>query len=125
MSNSRFPVADELYRRALRVMPGGNTRSSVFVAPRPTYAARAKGCRLLDADGREVIDLLNNFTSLIHGHGHPEVVAAATEAILDGSAFGQPTEHEIALADLLCRRLPASDRWRFANSGTEAVMLAI
>lgn len=121
----RFPVADALYERAQQVLPGGSTRSSVFVKPHPAYAMRGDGCRITDADGHVVIDLLNNFTSLIHGHGHPQIVAAATEAIADGSAFGQPTEYEIELAELLAQRLPSAERWRFGNSGTEAVMLAI
>jgi len=121
----RFPRADRLYDRALARMPGGNSRTSLFVAPHPPYAVSGVGCRLTDIDGHTVIDLLNNFTSLIHGHAHPKIVAAATDAVAHGSAFGLPTEHEVDLAELLAARIPAAESWRFTNSGTEAVMMSV
>jgi glutamate-1-semialdehyde 2,1-aminomutase len=114
-----------LYARALRVMPGGNTRTTVFAKPHPLYARRGSGCRVIDVDGVERIDLIGNFTSLIHGHAHPALVAAAMEQIGQGTCFGMPTESEIALAEILCARLPSAEQVRFANSGTEAVMTAI
>jgi glutamate-1-semialdehyde 2,1-aminomutase len=119
------PAADALFERALRRMPGGNSRSLQFVEPHPPYAASGAGCRITDVDGHVVIDLLNNFTSLLHGHAHPQILAAATEAMARGTAFSMPTEYEIRLAELLGERIPAAERWRFTNSGTEAVMMAI
>lgn len=120
-----FPRADALYDRALGHLPGGNSRTSLFVRPHPPYAASGAGYRLTDVDGHTVIDLLNNFTSLIHGHAHPRLVAVATEAIAGGSAYGLPTEHEVEFAELLAKRVPAAESWRFLNSGTEAVMMSI
>jgi glutamate-1-semialdehyde 2,1-aminomutase len=114
----------ELRDRARRVMPGGNTRSTLFVPPHPPYAVSGTGCTVTDATGHQVIDCNNNYTALLHGHAHPELVAVATEAVANGSAFGLPTESEVVLAELLRSRtgLPA---WRFCNSGTEAVMMAL
>jgi glutamate-1-semialdehyde 2,1-aminomutase len=120
-----FPRADTLYDRAVGRMPGGNSRTSLFVRPHPPYAVSGAGCRLTDVDEHTVIDLLNNFTSLIHGHAHPKIVAAATDAVANGSAFGLPTEHEVDLAELLAARIPGAESWRFTNSGTEAVMMAV
>lgn len=120
-----LPAADAIYGRALDYLPGGNTRTTLFVPPRPPYAARGDGYRLIDVDGRELIDLQNNYTALIHGHAHPRVTEAAIAAVRDGASFGLPTEHEVELAAELRRRLPCGERWRFANSGTEAVMMAI
>lgn len=114
-----------LYDRALASLPGGNSRTTVFMAPHPIYAARGEGCRVWDVDGNVFIDCINNFTSLIHGHAHPRLVEAATRQIALGTAFGLPTESEIDLAELLASRLPAVDQLRFANSGTEAVMMAL
>jgi len=31
-------------------MPGGNTRTTVFIDPFPIYAARGDGCRIWDVD---------------------------------------------------------------------------
>ncbi len=114
-----------LHDRALASLPGGNTRTTVFMKPYPIYAARGQGCRVWDADGNEFIDCINNFTSLIHGHAHPVLIEAATRQLAIGSAFGMPTESEIDLAELLTKRLPSVDQVRFANSGTEAVMMAL
>jgi glutamate-1-semialdehyde 2,1-aminomutase len=118
-------TADSLHERALASLPGGNTRTTVYVPPRPPYAARGEGCELIDADGRRVLDLLNNYTALVHGHARPEIVEAAVGAVRGGSCFGLPSEGEIELAERLRARIPSADKWRFANSGSEAVMMAI
>jgi glutamate-1-semialdehyde 2,1-aminomutase len=123
--SGRVPASDALHARALAHLPGGNTRTTVYIAPHPPYVHSGRGYIVRDEDGRELIDLQNNYTALIHGHGHPGVTAAAIAAIRDGTAFGLPTRHEIALAAELSARVPAGERWRFANSGTEAVMMAI
>jgi glutamate-1-semialdehyde 2,1-aminomutase len=117
--------SQKLYDRALSSLPGGNTRTTVFMKPYPIYAARGEGCRVWDVDGNEFIDCINNFTSLIHGHAHPILVEAATRQLALGSAFGLPTASEIELAELLASRLPGVDQVRFTNSGTEAVMMAL
>src|SRR5947209_6411273 len=114
-----------MYDRALASLPGGNTRTTVFMKPYPIYAARGEGCRVWDVDGNEYIDCINNFTSLIHGHAHPALVEAAKRQLALGTAFGLPTESEIDLAELLASRLPSVDQLRFCNSGTEAVMMAL
>ena len=119
------PHSQALYDRALNSLPGGNTRTTVFMKPFPIYAARGEGCRVWDVDGHEYIDCINNFTSLIHGHAHPVLIEAATRQLALGSAFGLPTESELDLAELLVSRLPSVDQIRFANSGTEAVMMAL
>lgn len=122
MTNSKSAA---LYQRACKVMPGGNTRTTVFTRPHPIYALKGQGCRITDVDGREYIDFINNYTSLIHGYGHPQIIEAVTAVLQTGTAFPMPTESEIALAELLCSRVPSFERIRFTNSGTEAVMMAI
>ena len=98
--------SQKLYDRALSSLPGGNTRTTVFMKPYPIYAARGEGCRVFDVDGNSYIDCINNFTSLIHGHAHPVLIEAATRQLALGSAFGMPTESEVDLAELIASRLP-------------------
>jgi glutamate-1-semialdehyde 2,1-aminomutase len=117
--------SQKLYDRALSSLPGGNTRTTVFMKPYPIYAARGEGCRVFDVDGNGYIDCINNFTSLIHGHAHPVLIEAATRQLALGSAFGMPTESEVELAELIAARLPSVEQVRFTNSGTEAVMMAL
>lgn len=110
--------------RAEKVMVRGNTRSTLFVPPAPPYAVRGEGAYVIDQLGSRVIDANNNYTSLIHGHARPEVLDAVSGVLTAGTAFGLPTETEVALAELL-RARTGHERWRFSNSGTEAVMTAV
>jgi glutamate-1-semialdehyde 2,1-aminomutase len=114
-----------LYQRASRVLPSGNSRTTIFFKPHPIYADRAAGCRVTDVDGVERIDFLNNYTSLIHGHCHPDVMDAVRAQLEKITTVAMPTESEIALAELLVERLAGVEQVRFLNSGTEAVMMSI
>jgi glutamate-1-semialdehyde 2,1-aminomutase len=113
------------YETAVESLPGGSTRSTVYVPPAPPYAVRGVGFTIVDAAGRALIDLQGNMTALVHGHAHPAIVAELREALSEGLCFGMPTERELALAGALVERIDAVERVRFANSGTEAVMLAL
>lgn len=114
-----------LWRKAQDVLPGGNSRTTVFMAPHPIYAAEGEGCWVIDVDGDRRLDVLNNYTSLIHGHAHPVVTEAATRRLARGASFPLPTPEEVELAALMVERVPGVDRVRFMNSGSEAVMMAI
>src|ERR1051325_151998 len=114
-----------LFAQAQGVMPGGNTRTTVYMAPYPPYAASGDGCWITDVEGDRRLDCLNNYTALIHGHAHAEIVEAATRRLALGSSFPLPTPEEVELAALLCDRLPGAEPFRFTNSGSEAVMMAI
>jgi glutamate-1-semialdehyde 2,1-aminomutase len=115
----------KLHERALKYLPGGNTRTTVYMKPYPIYAVRGAGCRVWDADGDVRIDCINNFTSHIHGYANPTINAVVKKQLENGTAFGLPTSSEIDLAELLCSRVESIERVRFTNSGTEAVMMAI
>jgi glutamate-1-semialdehyde 2,1-aminomutase len=118
-------ISRRLFHHALRVMPGGNSRHSTALAPYPVYVSRGKGSRIVDVEGQERIDFLNNFTSLILGHANEEVTKVVQERVGLGTAFTMPTQLDIELADLLINRVPYIHRIRFCNSGSEAVMLAV
>lgn len=105
-------------------MPGGNTRSTVYVPPHPPYAASGQGAVVVDEDEHSVIDCNNNYTSLIHGHAKPEVLDAALRAARNGTAFGLPTKYEVDMAECMAERT-GIQQWRFCNSGTEAVLMML
>ena len=128
-STERYLLEDSasrsLYERALQVMPGGNSRHTLVMDPYPIYAASGQGCIVTDVEGQDRIDFVNNYTSLILGHSHPEVTEAVSRVIRQGTAFSLPTETDIHLAELLIERIPCIDQIRFANSGSEGVLLAV
>ena len=121
----RTPASRALHERALRVMPGGDTRTGTFYLPYPTFMDRGEGSELLDVDGNRYLDLLGNYTSLVHGHAEPRIAAAIAEQARRGTALGYPGRAQVELAELLSARVPSIEHLRFCNSGSEAVMNAI
>lgn len=111
--------------RAKKYLPGGDTRTSTYFFPHPSYMDRGEGCYLYDCDGNRHIDFLNNFTSLIHGHNHLAVFKAASTQLEKGTAFASASAIQSELAEIICERVPSIDMIRFANSGTEATMMAM
>jgi glutamate-1-semialdehyde 2,1-aminomutase len=114
----------QLSKRAERVMPGGDTRTTTYHRPYPLTLKRGEGPFVWDVDGNKYIDLLGNYTSLVHGNAYPPIVEAVSKAVRDGSSWPARSEAQIELATLLCERVASVDRVRFCNSGTEAGMLA-
>jgi len=114
-----------LHEAACRVLPGGDTRTIAFHAPYPLSILEGHGSRIVDADGHAYLDFLNNYTSLIHGHGHEAVTEAVTAQISQGTAFPASHPAQARLAEIMTERVASVDLIRFCNSGTEAVMNAI
>jgi glutamate-1-semialdehyde 2,1-aminomutase len=114
-----------LWERARKSLPGGNSRTTIYHDPYPLYLVRGAGCRVTDADGVERIDFINNYTSLVHGHCHPAVVEAVRRQAESLMSAAAPNELEVELAERIRERLPSVELIRFANSGTEATMLAV
>lgn len=115
----------EIAERAAVVLPGGTTRTTTFFAPFPPVLVEGEGSEIVDADGNRRVDYLNNYTSLILGHAHPEVLERAVSVARRGTAFSSPTEQEVLLAEVLAERVASVDQVRFTNSGTEATMAAM
>jgi glutamate-1-semialdehyde 2,1-aminomutase len=112
------------YLEATTAMPGGNTRSVLHYAPFPLAMARGQGCRLWDADGHEYIDFLGDYSAGLYGHSHPAIRAAVDAALDAGISLGAPNMAEARFARAICERF-GLQRVRFANSGTEANLLAV
>jgi glutamate-1-semialdehyde 2,1-aminomutase len=121
----RNPRSMEMADRAARVLPGGTTRTTTFFAPFPPVLVAGEGSEIVDADGNRRVDYLNNYTSLVLGHAHPDVLSRAMAAAGRGTAFSSPTEYEVRLAEVLVERVASVDQIRFTNSGTEATMAAM
>lgn len=122
---ARTPASRELDRQAKGSLPGGDTRWATYYLPYPAYMVRGEGCALTDADGNRYLDFVNNYTSLVHGHAHPDITAAIQMQAAKSVVYGAPAEQQFQLADLITKRMPGVDSLRFTNSGTEASMMAM
>lgn len=118
----------ELFAEAKQYLPGGvnsPVRAFKAVGGEPVFFSRGEGAWLTDEDGRRYVDYVGAWGPMILGHAHPRVLAAVVDTARKGLGFGAPTALETALAKKICQIMPAIERIRMVNSGTEATMSAI
>lgn len=123
-----YETSKSLFERAQLYIPGGvNSPVRAFnsVGGTPVFFKNATGSIMVDVDGKEYIDYIGSWGPMILGHSHPPVLKALQNAASGSTSFGAPTEKEIDIAALICDMMPAVDKVRMVNSGTEACMSAI
>ena len=122
------PISTKLFELAKQYIPGGvNSPVRAFrnVGGDPFFVRRAKGCRIWDVDGREMIDFVGTWGPAILGHAPRCVIEAIHTAAKDGVSFGIPNPYEVDMARTICEWIPSIQKVRLVNSGTEATMSAI
>jgi adenosylmethionine-8-amino-7-oxononanoate aminotransferase len=99
------------------------------VAPPPLPVVRTDGCRIVLADGRELLDGIASWWSACHGYNHPHIseCVARQLSIMPHVMFGGLV-HELGLT--LASRLtamapPGLTRVFFSDSGSVAVEIAL
>ena len=120
--------SDSIYNEAVTVMPGGvnsPVRAYRNVGRNPLFIEKGKGSKIYDIDGNEYIDYICSWGPNILGHCYPKVIEEVKKACDNGLTFGEPTEKEVVLAELIREIMPSMEVLRMVNSGTEAVMSAI
>ena len=123
-----YKRSSELFKQAKEVIPGGvnsPVRAFKSVGGSPIFASKAKGAYVYDEDGNRFIDYISSWGPMILGHAHPNVINAISETAKKGTSFGMPTSLETDLAKLSLSMVPAMEKIRFVNSGTEACMSAV
>lgn len=124
-----FTNSERLHKEALEHIVGGvNSPSRSYKAVgggAPVVMESAKGAYFWDVDGNQYIDYLAAYGPIITGHAHPHITEAIKKAAETGVLFGTPTPHEVKFAKMLKEAMPALEKVRFVNSGTEAVMTTI
>ncbi len=119
------------YTRAKQIIPGGtqllSKRPEMF-APGlwPAYARQARGCEVIDLDGRCFIDMTTSgIGSCLLGFADPDVTAAVQRRIALGSMSTLNAAEEVELAELLIELHPWAEQARFARSGGESMAVAV
>jgi len=118
----------KLFAVALKYIPGGvNSPVRAFraVGGQPFFVNKAKGARVWDVDGNELIDYVCTWGPAILGHAHPKIISAIKSAADRGTSFGIPNPFEVTMAKMICGWVPSVQKVRMTNSGTEACMSAI
>ncbi|OZI10819.1 aspartate aminotransferase family protein [Bacillaceae bacterium SAS-127] len=124
-----FSKSEQLHKEALEHIVGGvNSPSRSYKAVgggSPVAMEKGQGAYFWDVDGNKYIDYLAAYGPIITGHAHPHITEAIKKAAENGVLFGTPTPSEVTFAKMLKEAMPAMEKVRFVNSGTEAVMTTI
>jgi adenosylmethionine-8-amino-7-oxononanoate aminotransferase len=95
----------------------------------PVAVARTQGCRIVLADGRELIDGIASWWTACHGYNHPHIRAAVERQLAEMPHVmfgGLVHEQALTLARRLAAMLPGDlDRVFFSDSGSVAVEVAM
>jgi len=124
-------TGQKLYKRAKRVIPGGNMllskRPEMFLPEKwPSYFSKSKGCKVWDLDGKEYTDMsIMGIGTNTLGYGHPEVDEAVIKAVKDGNMATFNCPEEVYLAEKLVELHPWADMVRFARAGGEINSISI
>jgi adenosylmethionine-8-amino-7-oxononanoate aminotransferase len=122
------PVAVREPRRHHDAVDRRRAYSITASTPLPV-AARAEGCRIWDADGREYIDACGGAMVMSLGHRHPRLLDALhrqSEEITFTYRHTFASEPAQDLAELLANIAPMERAWSFFNSsGSESVESAL
>jgi glutamate-1-semialdehyde 2,1-aminomutase len=119
--------SEQYFEEAKKVLPGGVTAAARLHrgTGKPFVAARAKGSRIWDVDGKEYIDFCTSFGASLLGHGHPDIVAAVEEGLARGIMCSFEMEEQGEAARRLTEMVPSAELVRFTTSGTETTWHAI
>jgi glutamate-1-semialdehyde 2,1-aminomutase len=118
----------ELYKQALRVMPGPQSNIRAPLGDRPLFIVKGREAHIWDVDGNEYIDYMCGAGPGIFGYSNQEYLQALRNQLdtLYFSVSGaSQTPMEIELAEKITHLVPCAEKVRFCLSGTEAVQLAI
>jgi glutamate-1-semialdehyde 2,1-aminomutase len=124
-------TGQKLYKRAKRVIPGGNMllskRPEMFLPEKwPSYFSKSKGCKVWDLDGKEYIDMsIMGIGTNTLGYGHSEVDEAVIKTVKDGNMATFNCPEEVYLAEKLVEIHPWADMVRFARAGGEINSIAV
>jgi adenosylmethionine-8-amino-7-oxononanoate aminotransferase len=99
------------------------------LTPPPSPVVRTRGCRIILADGRELVDGIASWWSACHGYNHPHIVESVQRqlATMPHVMFGGLVhEPALVLARRLCAMAPGKlTRVFFSDSGSTAVEVAL
>ena len=114
--------------RAERVIPGGmygHMNVAAFSSAHPQFMRSGDGARVVDADGREYLDLMCSWGPMILGHNHSGVNAAIIEQLGRGDSLDGTSPLAVEYAELLVDTIPSADWALFCKNGTDAVTTCV
>ncbi|MFZ5645341.1 MAG: aminotransferase class III-fold pyridoxal phosphate-dependent enzyme [Bacillota bacterium] len=132
MSTYTYERGQELFKRALKVIPAGiyghlGPASGCFIPPSayPFFSSRAKGTYFWDIDGNRFIDYMCAYGPNVLGYCDEDVDSAAFEQAKAGDCITAPSTIMIDFAELMVDTVKMADWAFFAKNGGDVTSFAI
>ena len=118
----------ELRGRAAAVIPGGmygHQATGLLPDDYPQFFAKAKGARLWDVDGNELLDFMCAYGPNLMGYGDAQIDAAYMRQLGIGDTLTGPTALIVELAERFTDLVTHADWAIFCKNGTDATSMAM
>ena len=128
---SKINAGQKLWKRAKKVIPGGNMllskRPEMFLPNNwPAYFKKSKACFVWDLEDKKYIDMsIMGIGTNILGYGNDEVDTVVRNVVEQGNMSTLNCAEEVLLAEKLIDLNPWADMVRFARTGGEANAISI
>ncbi|HXV00261.1 MAG TPA: aminotransferase class III-fold pyridoxal phosphate-dependent enzyme [Caulobacteraceae bacterium] len=125
---SSRPIDKALQDRATAVIPGGiYGHQSTRLMPEgyPQFFARARGTRLWDVDGHELIDFMCAYGPNLMGYGDQAIDAAFLRQLDLGDTMTGPSAVMVELAEAMTAQVTHADWAIFCKNGGDATLMAL
>lgn len=122
------PIDKALKERAEAVIPGGmygHQSTRLLPDDYPQFFARARGARLWDADGHELLDFMCAYGPNLMGYGDPLIDAAFLRQLDLGDTLTGPTELIVELAEAMTAMVSHAAWALFCKNGADATLIAL
>lgn len=122
-----YKSLQEVREEADRYLTGGISsrfRANYFTGI-PMYIKNADGSRFTDITGKEYIDFFMAHGAVLLGHNRPEISKAISDVLTKGFYAGYDSALTIEFSRKITEAVPAAERIRFVNSGTEGTLLTL
>jgi glutamate-1-semialdehyde 2,1-aminomutase len=117
-----------LRARAEAVIPGGmygHQSTRLLPEDYPQFFSRAKGARLWDADGRELLDFMCAYGPNLMGYADDAIDAAYLSRMRQGDTLTGPTGLIVELAERMTAMVTHADWAIFCKNGGDATQIAL
>jgi glutamate-1-semialdehyde 2,1-aminomutase len=124
-------LTQQTYRRAKKLIPGGtqllSKRPEMHAPGRwPGYYREARGCQIVDLDGREYCDMTTSgIGACLLGYADPDVNDAVIRRVQNGTMCSLNAVEEVELAELLVSLHPWAEQVRYCRTGGESMAAAV
>lgn len=132
MKTNKYEKNQELFKRALKVIPTGiyghlGPVEGCYIPTNayPFFADHAKGAYLWDIDGNKFIDYMCAYGPNVLGYNDEDVDAAVIEQMKRGNCTTAPSYKMVEFAELMVDTIEMADWAFFAKNGGDVTSFAL